>query len=125
MRISRLILVLAVVAAMAGMARASDPMDIVSSPKANYTYSYGTLAISSTTATSLAGTGGSWRQVSVYQPSSTATVHYKVDSNATVATDGFPFKANVGRFLTTNKIVYFQMAAGESAITLFYELVSR
>lgn len=109
---------------------ASDPVDIVTVPKGDYTIAYSTVAFSSATVNCVpADSTNAWREIYMVHPSSGSTIFYEANSTTpsttTLANVGFPFTANLGRMLQSNKQICGIVPAGEAALTMRVEIWRR
>lgn len=131
--IKKILLGLSLMVGITAAAHASDPVDMITTPKANYGFSYGTIVVTSTDTTpaKFSGTNNvsGWQEIYLVHPSSSSIIYEMVSSGvvstSTVVNSGFPFQANLGRYFNSNKDIYFFLGPGEAPLILRYEVIKR
>lgn len=101
---------------LAAFAFAGDPVWLQFQPSSEYTISHSTIAVSSTTVTTIAGTGGGWRELYVGDPGASAVAYYTINGSSNdVTTVGSWIEAGKEKRIESAYPVYIQLESGAAA----------
>jgi len=117
---------LVVLFAGAGSLFAGEPVSLMGWPNSTYSMSQSTISISSSAVTTHAATSGYQAVYISNLANAGTTIYYRVDgSTISIPTVGWPIAPSQSEKIESNAVIYFQLAAGDTAITVPKKVIKK